>query len=66
VERVNGGLHLVLSEGADQQAIRRRGVGAGATILRFDLGEPRLHDIFVRHAGAGAVGDAGTPRPGGA
>jgi ABC-2 type transport system ATP-binding protein len=66
VERVNGGLHLVLAEGADHQAILRRGVGAGATILRFDLVEPRHHDIFVRHAGAGAVGDAGTPRRGGA
>jgi len=61
VERVNGGLHLMLSEGADHQAILRRGVSAGATILRFDLVEPRLHEIFVRHAGADATGDAGTP-----
>jgi ABC-2 type transport system ATP-binding protein len=63
VERVNSGLHLVLADGADHQAILRRGVGAGATILRFDLVEPRLHDIFVKHAGAAATGDAGTLSP---
>ena len=27
--------------------------------MRFDLVEPRLHEIFVRYAGADAVGDAG-------
>ena len=54
VERVNGGVHLILNEGADHQAILRRGMQAGAEILRFDLVEPRLHEIFVRHAGGGA------------
>jgi len=61
VEQVNGGMHLILREGADHQAILRRGVDAGVRILRFDLVEPRLHDIFVRYAGAEAVGDAGMP-----
>jgi ABC-2 type transport system ATP-binding protein len=61
IERGNGVLNLVLTDGADHQAILRRGVGAGVEILRFDLVEPRLHEIFVRHAGAEAVGDAGTP-----
>ena len=61
MERVNGAVHLFLREGADHQAILRRGVEAGATIYRFDLVEPRLHEIFVRHAGDGATGDAGTP-----
>jgi ABC-2 type transport system ATP-binding protein len=59
IERVNGGLHLILHEGADHQAILRRGVQAGAETLRFDLVEPRLHEIFVRHAGADAGADAG-------
>ncbi len=45
------GIHLVLKEGADHQAILRRGVAAGVRIDRFDLVEPRLHEIFVRHAG---------------
>jgi ABC-2 type transport system ATP-binding protein len=44
------GTHLVLQEGADHQAILRRGVAAGAVIHRFELIEPRLHEIFVRHA----------------
>jgi len=62
VEAVNGTVHLTLREGADHQAILRRGVEAGATIYRFDLVEPRLHEIFVRHAGDGAASDAGVPR----
>jgi ABC-2 type transport system ATP-binding protein len=66
VRPVNGGLHLLLEEGADHQAILRRGVSAGATILRFDLVEPRLHEIFVRHAGRDSAGDAGVPARAGA
>ena len=64
VERVvpvNGGLHLILRDSADHQPVLERAVASGARILRFDLVEPRLHEIFVRHAGAGAVGDAGVP-----
>jgi ABC-2 type transport system ATP-binding protein len=61
VEEVNGALHLILREGADHQAILARGVQSEARILRFDLLEPTLHEIFVRHAGADAVGDAGMP-----
>jgi len=52
IQAVEGGLHLLLKEGADHQAILRRGVESGARINRFDLVEPRLHEIFVRHAGA--------------
>jgi ABC-2 type transport system ATP-binding protein len=44
-------VQLVLREGADHQEILRRGVAAGVRIDRFDLVEPRLHEIFVRHAG---------------
>jgi len=61
VERHNSAVHLLLKEGADHQAILRRGVESGAVIRRFDLVEPRLHEIFVRHAGAEAAGDAGLP-----
>jgi ABC-2 type transport system ATP-binding protein len=50
-ERVGGAVHLVLHDGADPQAILRRGVESGAEIRRFELVEPRLHEIFVRHAG---------------
>ena len=55
IEAVNGGFRLFLNDGADHQAILRRGVEAGAEILRFDLLEPRLHEIFVRHAGVEGV-----------
>lgn len=61
MKQVNGATHILLKDGADHQAILRRGVEAGATIFRFDLVEPRLHEIFVRHAGDTATGDAGTP-----
>ena len=60
VERGRDGLHVILREGSDPQALLRRGLAAGATIRRFELVEPRLHEIFVRHAGADAP--AG-PRP---
>lgn len=51
VRNVGDGVHLLLREGADHQEILRRGVASGAHIDRFDLVEPRLHEIFVRHAG---------------
>jgi len=66
VLEVEDGVHLVLREGADHQGILRRGVAAGARIDRFDLVEPRLHEIFVRHASgpasrpvSGPVGGSG-------
>jgi ABC-2 type transport system ATP-binding protein len=49
-----GGVHLLLKDGADHQSVLRRGVEAGARINRFELVEPRLHEIFVRHAGEAA------------
>ena len=60
-QRANGVVYLKLADGADHQAILHRGVRAGATILRFDLVEPRLHEIFVRHAGVNAAEAAGIP-----
>ena len=62
MERTDGEVLLHLNEGADHQAILKRGVASGATIFKFDLVEPRLHEIFVRHAGNDATGDAGTPQ----
>ncbi|HET9948194.1 MAG TPA: DUF4162 domain-containing protein, partial [Longimicrobiales bacterium] len=56
-EPVDGGYHLHLAEGRDHQAVLRRAVEADAEILRFDLVEPRLHEIFIRHAGPGAAED---------
>ena len=61
VEEVDGTLHLMLRDGADHQVILERGVRSEARILRFDLVEPTLHEIFLRHAGSDAVEDAGMP-----
>ena len=44
-------LHLSLRETADPQALLRDAVGRGASFRRFEILEPRLHEIFVRHAG---------------
>ncbi|MBT8398045.1 MAG: ATP-binding cassette domain-containing protein [Gemmatimonadetes bacterium] len=57
IRAVGDAVHLVLKEGADHQEILRRGVAAGVRIDLFDLVEPRLHEIFVRHAGDPDNGD---------
>ncbi|MDP2954926.1 MAG: ATP-binding cassette domain-containing protein [Longimicrobiales bacterium] len=62
IEAANGVTHLLLHDGADHQAVLRRGVEAGATIFRFDLVEPRLHEIFVRRVGDAAAEEAGVPK----
>ncbi|MEQ1855757.1 MAG: ATP-binding cassette domain-containing protein [Longimicrobiales bacterium] len=61
IEAVNGGFRLHLNDGGDHQAILRRGVEARAEILRFDLVEPRLHEIFVRYAGVESIEEDGVP-----
>lgn len=58
----SGELHLVLRDGADPSGILRRGVESGATISRFEVLEPSLHEIFVRHAGTEGAADSGVPR----
>jgi ABC-2 type transport system ATP-binding protein len=61
IQKTEDGVHLVLRDGADHQAILRRGVDAGVRIDRFDLVEPRLHEIFVRHAGSPENHGASSP-----
>ena len=61
IRAAEDGVHLLLREGADHQAILHRGVAAGVRIDRFDLVEPRLHEIFVRHAGGATNGDESAP-----
>ena len=61
VEATDSGAHLLLRDDGDAQAVLRRGIDGGAVITRFELVEPSLHEIFVRHAGADAAGDAGVP-----
>ena len=49
VEDMGGWSRLVLRDGADHQPILERAVAAGARILRFELLEPSLHEIFLRY-----------------
>lgn len=63
IETTRGGeVHLLLREGADPSVILRRGVDAGVAISRFQVIEPSLHEIFVRHAGQDSATTAGVPR----
>ena len=55
VERHDRDHHLLLTEGADPQRILERAVAAGAQIQRFERVVPRLHEIFLKHAGASSV-----------
>jgi ABC-2 type transport system ATP-binding protein len=62
VERVGEAFHLLLGDGADPQRVLHRALDAGARLRRFEMVEPRLHEIFVRHAGAGGAASDGIPR----
>jgi ABC-2 type transport system ATP-binding protein len=50
-DEVNGGARIRLRPGGDAQELLEQAVASGARITRFQLVEPRLHEIFVRHAG---------------
>ena len=52
IETTRTGALLVLRENADHQAVLGRGSQSDDRILRFDLVKPRLHEIFMRRAGA--------------
>ena len=64
VEQVGDALHLTLSEGARTDEILAAVVAAGVSVRRFELLEPRLHEIFVRHAGDPGDDDAPAPMGG--
>lgn len=54
-ETHDDGMHLVLNVGADPQALLRRAVSDGIVVHRFERVEPRLHEIFVKHASQAGV-----------
>jgi ABC-2 type transport system ATP-binding protein len=60
-EPTGSGARVQLRDGADPHGLLERAVGAGARITRFQLVEPRLHEIFVRYAGGHAAEEAGRP-----
>ncbi len=55
------GWHLTLGEGVEPAAVVRLAMSAGVELRRFERVVPRLHEMFIRHAGADAADDAGRP-----
>lgn len=52
VERGDGAARVMLRPGADPRELLRRALEAGVRIHRFEVEEPRLREIFIRHAGS--------------
>lgn len=65
IQEVGEALHLSLRPGASHRDVLSAAVADGAELRRFELLEPRLHEIFVRHAGDDN-GDTETSHTGGA
>ena len=51
VQRFNTGAEAKLKPGADPQEILKAAVQSGARIMRFELLEPSLSDIFIEKTG---------------
>ncbi|HEY0386586.1 MAG TPA: ABC transporter ATP-binding protein [Pyrinomonadaceae bacterium] len=51
VERHSDELEVLLAKGADSQALLERLMAAGARVLKFELVEPSLNDIFIAKVG---------------
>jgi len=47
VKRDSDGIEVLLAEGATPQSLLRQLIAADATIERFEMIEPSLHDIFI-------------------
>jgi ABC-2 type transport system ATP-binding protein len=61
VEPTPSGVRVRLRDGSDPQELLGAAVRAGAQIRRFEIVEPTLHEVFVRHVGDEAAADAGLP-----
>jgi ABC-2 type transport system ATP-binding protein len=55
VDDNNRFIELELAPQADPQILLRRLIDAGATIERFELVQPSLHQIFIERVGAAGV-----------
>ncbi len=47
VQRHSDGIEVLLAEGANPQELLKELIAGGATIERFEMVEPSLHDIFI-------------------
>jgi ABC-2 type transport system ATP-binding protein len=52
VDRTHTGVRVQIQEDADPHSLLERAVASGVRVRRFQLMEPRLHEIFVRHVTA--------------
>jgi len=55
VDDSNRYFEVELADGADAQALLQRIVGTGATINRFEIVRPSLHQIFLERVGATGI-----------
>jgi ABC-2 type transport system ATP-binding protein len=55
IDDQNRFFEIELAEGADPQHLLRRLIDAGASIQRFELVQPSLHQIFLQKVGATGV-----------
>jgi ABC-2 type transport system ATP-binding protein len=55
VDDSNNFFELELAPGADAQVLLRRLIEAGASIERFELVQPSLHQIFLQRVGASGI-----------
>jgi ABC-2 type transport system ATP-binding protein len=55
MDDTNNFFELELAPGADAQTLLRRLVDAGASIERFELVQPSLHQIFLQRVGAAGI-----------
>ena len=61
IENTASGVRVPIRDGGDPQAILHHALSAGVRISRFEIVEPTLHEVFVRHVGEDAAADAGLP-----
>lgn len=55
VDDSNRYFEVELAEGADAQELLHRVVASGARVLRFELVQPSLHQIFLQRVGASGI-----------
>jgi ABC-2 type transport system ATP-binding protein len=55
IDEHNRYFEVELATGADPQALLHRLIAAGASIERFELVQPSLHEIFIQRVGASGV-----------
>jgi ABC-2 type transport system ATP-binding protein len=60
-EQTASGVRIRLRDGADPQVVLNAALSAGVRIRRFEIVEPTLHEVFVRHVGEDAAAEAGVP-----